>query len=59
MIKAEASQRSRSLRDLWSTPAMVKRTMVAVGVQVMGQFSGINGTLYWSRPTSGAGGRMS
>lgn len=42
VIKAEASQRSRSLSDLWATHAMLKRTLVAVGVQVFGQFSGIN-----------------
>ncbi|KAI0734283.1 general substrate transporter [Fomitopsis betulina] len=41
-IKAEASTRSRRLSDLWETPAMLKRTLVAVGVQVFGQFSGIN-----------------
>jgi hypothetical protein len=43
VIKAEASQRSRSIEDLWATRAMLKRTLVAVGVQVFGQFSGING----------------
>ena len=42
-IKAEMVVRSRSLHDLWATPAMLKRTLVAVGVQVFGQFSGING----------------
>ncbi|PSS03516.1 hypothetical protein PHLCEN_2v3984 [Hermanssonia centrifuga] len=42
IIKAEASERSRKLSDLWETRAMLKRTLVAVGVQVMGQFSGIN-----------------
>ncbi|EKM58415.1 uncharacterized protein PHACADRAFT_252717 [Phanerochaete carnosa HHB-10118-sp] len=42
VIKAEASQRSRNLSDLWATRAMLKRTLVAVGVQVFGQFSGIN-----------------
>ncbi|EPT01377.1 hypothetical protein FOMPIDRAFT_1048820 [Fomitopsis schrenkii] len=41
-IKAEMSTRSRRLSDLWETPAMLKRTLVAVGVQVFGQFSGIN-----------------
>ncbi len=45
VIKAEASERSRKLSDLWETRAMLKRTLVAVGVQVMGQFSGINGSL--------------
>ena len=43
-IKAEMATRSRRLSDLWETPAMLKRTLVAVGVQVFGQFSGINGT---------------
>ena len=43
VIKAEASQRSRNISDLWATRAMLKRTLVAVGVQVFGQFSGING----------------
>lgn len=43
VIKAEVSQRSRSITDLWATRAMLKRTLVAVGVQVFGQFSGING----------------
>ena len=43
VIRAEASQRSRNLTDLWATRAMLKRTLVAVGVQVFGQFSGING----------------
>lgn len=42
-IKAETLVRSRSIRDLWATPAMTRRTLVAVGVQVFGQFSGING----------------
>ncbi|GJE99916.1 MFS sugar transporter [Phanerochaete sordida] len=42
VIHAEASARSRNLSDLWETRAMLKRTLVAVGVQVFGQFSGIN-----------------
>jgi Sugar (and other) transporter len=42
-IQAEMLVRSRRLGDLWSTAAMRKRTLVAVGVQVFGQFSGING----------------
>lgn len=45
--------RSRSLSDLWATPAMVRRTLVAVGVQTFTQFSGINGESLindvWSR----------
>ncbi|CAL1716887.1 unnamed protein product [Somion occarium] len=41
-IKAEIVVRSRRISDLWATPAMARRTLVAVGVQVFGQFSGIN-----------------
>ncbi|OBZ72476.1 High-affinity glucose transporter [Grifola frondosa] len=41
-IKAELAVRSRRLSDLWATRGMLKRTLVAVGVQVFGQFSGIN-----------------
>ncbi|RDX57036.1 general substrate transporter [Lentinus brumalis] len=41
-IKAELLVRSRSLSDLWATRGMLRRTLVAVGVQVFGQFSGIN-----------------
>ena len=43
VIKAEQSERSSSIADLWATRPMIKRTLVAVGVQVMGQFTGING----------------
>lgn len=46
VIKAEKTERSRSISDLWETRAMVKRTLVAVGVQVMGQFTGINGECF-------------
>lgn len=42
-IKAELQIRSSKLSDLWATPAMVKRTLVACGVQIFGQFTGING----------------
>lgn len=42
-IQAEIVVRSRSLSDLWATRSMTRRTLVAVGVQVFGQFSGING----------------
>ena len=42
-IKAELHVRSRSLKDLWATSAMLRRTMVAVGIQTFGQFTGING----------------
>ncbi|KAF4571348.1 hypothetical protein EYR36_008677 [Pleurotus pulmonarius] len=41
-IKAEVFVRSRKLSDLWATRAMLRRTLVAVGVQIFGQFSGIN-----------------
>ena len=45
------------VRDLWATPGMRRRTLVAVGVQVFGQFSGINGgcgfALYMTPPRSG------
>ncbi|KAI0671410.1 general substrate transporter [Trametes maxima] len=41
-IHAEKAVRSRSLNDLWATRGMLRRTLVAVGVQVFGQFSGIN-----------------
>jgi len=42
VIHAEKLVRSRRISDLWSTPAMLKRTLVACGVQMMGQFTGIN-----------------
>lgn len=42
-IKAELVTRSRNITDLWATRAMQKRTLVAVGVQVFGQFTGIYG----------------
>ncbi|KAI8980052.1 general substrate transporter [Trametes punicea] len=41
-IAAEKLVRSRSLHDLWATRGMLRRTLVAVGVQVFGQYSGIN-----------------
>ena len=41
-IRAELVVRARSLSDLWATRGMARRTLVAVGVQVFGQFSGIN-----------------
>ena len=43
-IKADVSMRSRRLSDLWATPAMTRRSLVAIGVQVFCQFTGINGT---------------
>ncbi|KAF5327163.1 hypothetical protein D9619_004540 [Psilocybe cf. subviscida] len=41
-IKAELSTKSRSLSDLWATRAMTRRTLVAVGVQIFTQLTGIN-----------------
>ncbi|TDL20783.1 sugar transporter [Rickenella mellea] len=41
-IKAELHTRSRRLSDLWATPANIRRTLVACGVQVFTQFTGIN-----------------
>jgi hypothetical protein len=45
-IKAEAAVRSNRLRDLWSSKAMIHRTLVAIGVQVFCQFTGINGMVH-------------
>lgn len=42
VIHAERLVRSRKISDLWATPAMLRRTLVACGVQIMGQFTGIN-----------------
>lgn len=44
-IKAEASTRSRRISDLWASRAMIHRTLVACGVQIFTQFTGINGEL--------------
>lgn len=44
-IKADALVRSRSVSDLWATPAMLRRTLIAMGVQAFTQFTGINGGL--------------
>lgn len=41
-IRAEMHVRSRNVSDLWSSPAMIRRSLVAIGVQVFGQFTGIN-----------------
>ena len=46
-IKAELLVRSRRISDLWATNAMIRRTLVAAGVQIFGQFTGINGQ-YWT-----------
>ena len=45
-IKAEMLVRSRRISDLWASPAMVKRTLFACGVQIFGQFTGINGIIF-------------
>jgi hypothetical protein len=42
-IKAESAMRSRKISDLWASKAMIHRTLVACGVQVFCQFTGING----------------
>ena len=42
-IKAEAGVRSNKISDLWASKAMLHRTLVAIGVQVFCQFTGING----------------
>lgn len=54
VIKAEASERSRYINDLWASRPMMRRTLVAVGVQVMGQFTGINGGFDSGNPTPAA-----
>lgn len=41
-IKAESAVRSRRISDLWASRAMIHRTLVAIGVQVFCQFTGIN-----------------
>ncbi|KAI0067207.1 general substrate transporter [Artomyces pyxidatus] len=46
-IKAEVSTRARRYSDLWATRAMLNRTLVSVGVQVFGQFTGINVINYY------------
>ena len=44
-IKAELAVRSAKLSGLWATRAMQRRTLVAIGVQVFTQFTGINGII--------------
>ncbi|KAK0495018.1 general substrate transporter [Armillaria luteobubalina] len=41
-IKAEVFVRSKNIKDLFATSAMTRRTLVACGVQIFGQFTGIN-----------------
>ncbi|KAG7089023.1 hypothetical protein E1B28_010734 [Marasmius oreades] len=41
-IKSEMAVRSTKLSDLWATRAMLRRTMVACGVQIFTQLTGIN-----------------
>ena len=43
-IKAELSVRSRRLSELWATRAMLRRTFVAVGVQMFTVLAGTSGT---------------
>ena len=43
-IKAELSVRSRRLSELWATRSMLRRTLVAVGVQIFASLTGISGT---------------
>ncbi len=47
-IKAEQLMKSKRLSDLWSTPAILRRTLVACGVQIFSQFTGINGILLFT-----------
>lgn len=42
-IQADVSVRSNNVADLFTSRSMTWRTLVAVGVQVFGQFTGING----------------
>ncbi|KAF9524840.1 general substrate transporter [Crepidotus variabilis] len=46
-IKAEVSVKNRKLSDLWVTRAMSRRTLVAMGVQIFCQFTGINVLNYY------------
>jgi hypothetical protein len=41
-IRAELLTRSSRISDLWSTRPMLRRLLVACGVQLFGQFTGIN-----------------
>lgn len=43
VIKAEALIRTRNISGLFESKPMIKRTLVACGVQIFGQFTGING----------------
>ena len=42
-IRADVAIRSNNIADLFKSRSMTWRTLVAVGVQVFGQFTGING----------------
>lgn len=46
-IKAEVLVRSKRYSDLWADRAMMRRALVAIGVQVFGQFTGINVINYY------------
>ena len=42
-IRADVAVRSNNIVDLFKTRSMTWRTLVAIGVQIFGQFTGING----------------
>lgn len=46
-IKAELLMKSKRINDLWSDAGAMKRSLVAIGVQVFGQFTGINVINYY------------
>ncbi|EKM78126.1 hypothetical protein AGABI1DRAFT_114945 [Agaricus bisporus var. burnettii JB137-S8] len=41
-IKSEVAVRSSKISDLWASKPMIHRTLVACGIQIFGQFTGIN-----------------
>lgn len=46
-IKAELLLKSKRINDLWADAGTIKRTLVAIGVQVFSQFTGINVINYY------------
>ncbi|EIM91152.1 general substrate transporter [Stereum hirsutum FP-91666 SS1] len=46
-IKAELLMKSKRVSDLWADAGTVKRSLVAIGVQVFGQFTGVNVINYY------------
>lgn len=46
-IKAELLVKSSRLSDLWADKAMMRRSLTAIGVQMFGQFTGINVINYY------------